>query len=91
MGHVKVLWPAVCSLAPHSQFAEEAKSHLCMDEPKRSTSICRLLSLTQLSWSVKFCQAVKFVDWAARMLKSGMLCDNFRASETIGHLDFSLF
>ena len=36
MGHVKIMWPAVCSLAPHSHFAEEARPHLCMDETKRS-------------------------------------------------------
>ena len=35
MGHVKIMWSAVCSLAPHSHFDEEAKPHLCMDEPKR--------------------------------------------------------
>ena len=47
MGHVKIMWSAVCSLAPHSHFAEEAGLHLCMDEPKRSTPVRRQLSLTQ--------------------------------------------
>ena len=47
MGHVKIMWSAVCSLAPHSHFAEEARPHLCMDEPKRPTPVHRQLSLTQ--------------------------------------------
>ena len=46
-GHVKIMWFAVCSLAPHSHFAEEARPHLCMDEPKRPTLVRRRLSLTQ--------------------------------------------
>ena len=40
------MWYAVCSLAPHSHFAEEARSHLCMDEPKRPTPVRRQLNLT---------------------------------------------
>ena len=47
MGHVKIMWSAVCSSAPHSRFAEEAIPHLCMDEPKRPTPVRRGLSLTQ--------------------------------------------
>ena len=35
VGHVKILWSVVCSLAPYSHFAEGARPHLCMDEPKR--------------------------------------------------------
>ena len=27
MEHAKIMWFAVCSLAPHSHFAEEAKPH----------------------------------------------------------------
>ena len=46
VGHVKMLWSAVCLLAPHSHFAEEARLHLCMDEPKRPTPVRRRLSLT---------------------------------------------
>ena len=34
MGHVKIMWSAVCLLAPHLQFTEEARPRLCMDEPK---------------------------------------------------------
>ena len=45
--HVKITWSAVCSLAPHSHFAEEARLHLCMDEPKRPTPVRRRWSLTQ--------------------------------------------
>ena len=37
MGHVKIMWSTVCSLAPHSHFAEKARPHLCRDEPKRPT------------------------------------------------------
>ena len=47
VGHVKIMWSAVCLLAPHSQFGEEARPHLCMDEPKRPTPLRRRLSLTQ--------------------------------------------
>ena len=47
MKHVKIMWSAVCSQAPHSHFAEEAKPHLCMHEPKRPTPVRRRLSLTQ--------------------------------------------
>ena len=47
MGHVKIMWSAVCSLAPHSHFAEEARPHLCMDDPKCPTPVRRRLSLTQ--------------------------------------------
>ena len=47
MGHVKIMWSAVCSLAPYSHFAEEARPHLCMDEPKRPMPVRRRLSLTQ--------------------------------------------
>ena len=32
------MWSAVCSLAPRSEFAEEARPHLCVDEPKRPAS-----------------------------------------------------
>ena len=47
MRHVKIMWFAVCPLALHSHFAEEARPHLCMDEPKRPTTVRRRLSLTQ--------------------------------------------
>ena len=47
MGHDKIMWSAVCSQALHSHFAEEARPHLCMDEPKRPTPVRRRLSLTQ--------------------------------------------
>ena len=40
-------WSAVCSEAPHSQFGEGARPHLCMDEWNRPTPIRRRLSLTQ--------------------------------------------
>ena len=47
MGHIMIMWSALCSLAPHSHFAEEARPHLYMDEPKRPTPVRRRLSLTQ--------------------------------------------
>ena len=49
VGHVKIMWSAVCSLAPHSHFAEEARPHLCMDEPKSPTPLRWQLSLTQVA------------------------------------------
>ena len=39
MGHVKITWSAVFSLAPHSHFTEEERPHLCMDEPKRPCQV----------------------------------------------------
>ena len=47
MGHVKIMWSAVCSLAPHSHFAEESRPHLCMDKPKRPTPLRKRMSLAQ--------------------------------------------
>ena len=47
MGQVKIMWSAVCSLAPHSHFVEEARPHLSMDEPKHPTPVRRRLCLTQ--------------------------------------------
>ena len=41
------MWSAVCSLAPHLHFAEGARPHLCMDEPKRPMPVRRRLSLKQ--------------------------------------------
>ena len=46
MEHAKIMWSAICSLAPHWHFAEEARPHLCMNEPKRPTQVRRRLSLT---------------------------------------------
>ena len=47
IGHTVRTWSAVCSEAPHSQFGEEARPHLCMDEWNRPTPVRRRLSLTQ--------------------------------------------
>ena len=46
-GHAVSTWSAVCSEAPHSQFGEGARPHLCMDEWNRPTPVCRRLILTQ--------------------------------------------
>ena len=35
IGHAVRTWSAVCSEAPHSQFGEGARPHLCMDEWNR--------------------------------------------------------
>ena len=47
MGHCEMMWSAVCSLAPHSQFVRGARPHLYMDEQKRLARERRQLSLTQ--------------------------------------------
>ena len=47
IGHAVRTRSAVCSEAPHSQFGEEARPHLCMDKWNRPTLICRQSSLTQ--------------------------------------------
>ena len=41
MGHIVSTWSAVCSEAPHSQFGEGARPHLCMDEWNRPTPVRR--------------------------------------------------
>ena len=45
--HAVSTWSAVCSEAPHSQFGEGARPHLCMDEWNRPTPVRKRLSLTQ--------------------------------------------
>ena len=45
--HAVSTWSAVCSEAPHWQFGEGARPHLCMDEWNRPTPVRRRLSLTQ--------------------------------------------
>ena len=47
IGYAVSTWSAVCSEAPHSQFAEGARPHLCMDEWNCPTPVRRRLSLTQ--------------------------------------------
>ena len=47
IGHAVCTWFAVCSEAPHLQFGEGARPHLCMDEWNRPTPVRRRLSLTQ--------------------------------------------
>ena len=43
-------WSAVCSEAPHSQFGEGPRPHLCMDEWNHPKPVRRRLSLTQAAW-----------------------------------------
>ena len=50
MGHAIRTWSAVCLEAPHSQFGEGVRPHLCMDEWNRPTPVLRRLSLTQPVW-----------------------------------------
>ena len=47
IGHAVRTWCAVCSEAPHSQFGEGTRPHLCMDEWNRPTPVRMRLSLTQ--------------------------------------------
>ena len=47
IGHAVETWSAVCSEAPHSQFGERVRPHLCMDEWNCPTPVRRRLSLTQ--------------------------------------------
>ena len=47
IGHAVSIWSAVCSKAPHSQFGEGARPHLCMDKWNRPTPVRRRLILTQ--------------------------------------------
>ena len=47
IGHAVWTWSAVCSEAPHLQFGEGARPHLCMDEWNRPTPMRRRLSLIQ--------------------------------------------
>ena len=46
VGHVRIIWSAVCSTAPHSHFDVGARPHLCMDDRKRPTPVLQRLSLT---------------------------------------------
>ena len=45
--HAVSTWFAVCSEVLHSQFSEEARPHLCMNECNCPTPVHRRLSLTQ--------------------------------------------
>ena len=47
IAHAIKTWSAVCSATPLSQFEEEARPHLCMEEWNRPTAVRRQLSLTQ--------------------------------------------
>ena len=51
-GHIVSTWSAVCSEAPHSQFGEGARPHLCMDEWNCPTPVRRRLNLTQAIFTV---------------------------------------
>jgi len=46
-GQEASLWSAVCSSAPHLQFAEGTKLQLCIVERNNSTPVRRQFSLTQ--------------------------------------------
>ena len=41
MGHAKIMWSAVCSLAPHSHFAKETRPHVHgrTETPNASTHV----------------------------------------------------
>jgi len=46
-GQEASMWSAVCSSAPHLQFAEDTKPHLCIVERNSPTPVRRRFSLTQ--------------------------------------------
>ena len=46
MGHAIRTWSAVCSEAPHLQFGEGARPHLCMNEWNHPTPVLKGLSST---------------------------------------------
>ena len=50
VGYVITKWSVVCSEAPHSQFGEGRRPHLCMNKWNDSTPVRRRLSLTQAVW-----------------------------------------
>ena len=58
MGHAIRTWSAVFSAAPHSQFGEGARPHLCMDEWNRPTPVPKLLgtSPSQQAWHRSWAQ-----------------------------------
>ena len=47
IAHTVSTWSMVCSEAPHLQFGEGVRPHLCMDKWNRPTPVHRQLSLTQ--------------------------------------------
>ena len=47
VGHCEIMWSAVCSVAPHSQFEKGARPHLYIGKRNRPTPERRRLSLTQ--------------------------------------------
>ena len=51
IGHAVRTWSAVCSEAPHLQFCEGLRPHLCMDKWNCPTPVCRQSSLTQAAWA----------------------------------------
>ena len=48
MGQDVIIRSALCSCAPHSQYAMEAMPHLCIDDRKKPTPVRRRLSRTQV-------------------------------------------
>ena len=48
MGDAKIMWSAVCSLAPQLLFDEEARPHLYMDKPKCPMPVHRRLSMLSI-------------------------------------------
>ena len=49
-----MMWSAVCSETPHSQFSEEAAPHLYMDEWNRSTPAADDSVLPKMFWANPF-------------------------------------
>ena len=74
IGHAVRTWSAVFSEAPHSQFGEGARPHLCMDEWNRPTPVRRRLSLDQAARS-KTIQAQKHATWKHFHTTLFSICD----------------
>ena len=86
IGHAIRTWSAVCSAAPHSQFGEGARPHLCTDEwndpGHKNTEFGGFLQYSAIQlW---------FVHSVARITSSARLSKRFHAAGTNGRLDLNL-
>ena len=77
MGHVVSTWSAVCSEAPHSQFNEGTRPHLCMDEWNCPTPVRKLLGVSpsQQAWDRSRAQAWKHGAWKHFHSTPFSICD----------------
>ena len=87
VGHCKIMWFAVCWVAPHSQFAKKARPHLYMDKQKRPTPERKQLSLTQAALGKPIHKSLSLTlgmkSWSAYvLLEYSILCSSI---ELHGH------